>query len=134
MDRLAERLREDAGAIEAEISAELDNRIRASLRSVKLQPEQPAPRIARFPSLWWASSLTGAVVAVVAIVVINSDRATPPPEVVAAKTMPRLVVPQIDFEVEAATLTDPLAQELENLRDDLRKVEEAVRHDVGFDF
>ena len=31
-------------------------------------------------------------------------------------------------------VADPLAQELENLRDDLRKVEETVRNDVRFDF
>jgi hypothetical protein len=134
MDRLAERLREDAGNIDAEISAELDHRIHASLTSVQPQPVKPAPREVRALSFWWASSLTGLAAAIAVIVVINLNRAPPPTDAVTAQSLSHIVVPQIDFEVEAATLTDPLAQELENLRDDLRKVEETVRNDVRFDF
>lgn len=134
MDRLAEKLREDAASIDAEISAEFDNRIRASLTSVQQQAAKPVRREARAPSFWWASSLTGLAAAIAVIAVINMNRATPQTEVVTAQTVPHIVVPHIDFEVEAATLADPLAQELENLRDDLRKVEETVRNDVRFDF
>ena len=134
MDRLAERLRQDAANIDAEISAELESRIHASLASVQQRPVEPARREGRTPSFWWASSLTGLAAAIAVIAVINMNRTTPQTEVVAAQAVPHIVVPQIDFEVEAATLADPLAQELENLRDDLKKVEETVKNDVRFDF
>jgi hypothetical protein len=117
MDRLAERMREDAGDIDAEVSAELDKRIHASLMSAQPGPARPAARIARAASFWWASSLTGIAAATVLIVVINLNRAAPPTEFVAAPTIPHIVVPQIDFEV-----------------DDIRKVEETVRNDMRFDF
>jgi hypothetical protein len=134
MDRLAERLREDAARIDAETPAELDDRIRASLTSVDPQRVKPAPRELRAPSFWWATSLTGLAATIVVIAIINLNQDSPPDEIVAAETPPQFVVPQIDLKVEAAMLTDPLARELEALREDLRKVEETVRDDVRFDF
>jgi hypothetical protein len=134
MDRLAERLREDAARIDAEISAELDDRIRASLTSIEPQQAKPPRREGRTPLFWWASSLTGIAASILVIAIVNLDRNTPPDEIMAAETPPEFVVPQFDLEVEAAMLTDPLAQELEALREDLRKVEETVREDVRFDF
>jgi hypothetical protein len=134
MDRLAERLRDDAARIDAEITAELDDRIRASLTSVEPQRTRPVRRETRTPSFWWASSLTGLAATIVVIAIVNLNRDTPPDEIVAAETTPQFLVPQFDLDVEAAMLTDPLAQELEALREDLRKVEETVREDVRFDF
>ena len=73
MDKLKEALREDAAAIDATVSAELDDRIRASLEGV--QPERPnAPRPRRGLSMWWASSLTGVAAAAAVIAVINLSR------------------------------------------------------------
>ncbi len=59
MDKLAKQLREDAAKIKVEVSAELDDRIRASLQGVT--PEQPPDSLppTRPRSMWWASSLTG---------------------------------------------------------------------------
>lgn len=134
MDKLADRLRDDAANIDAEIPAELDRRIQASLMSVKPRPARERRRASRAPSFWLASSLTGLAAAIAVIAVINLYPASTPEPVMTVQTVPDIVVPQIDFEVEAATLTEPLAQELDNLREDLRKVEETVRNDVRFDF
>ncbi len=43
-------------------------------------------------------------------------------------------IPVLDLDVEAAMLTGPLAQELEDLQADLKKAEEVVRGDVRIDF
>ena len=66
MDKLARKLREDAATIDAEISAQLDSRIQASL--IAMEPEsaqrlQPSRR-RRPVSFWLASSLTGVAAAV----------------------------------------------------------------------
>ena len=82
----------------------------------------------------WLLSASPVHAAIAVIAVINLDRATLPTEYAPTRTVSHIVVPRIDFEVEATALTDPLAQELENLREDLRKVEETVRNDIRFDF
>jgi hypothetical protein len=51
MDKLAKQLREDAASIDAEISAELDYRIRASLQNITPESAKPRRRAARTPSL-----------------------------------------------------------------------------------
>ena len=70
MDKLATRLRDDAQAINVEVSPELDARSAASLKGVT--PEVPIRRAlppSRQPWFWWASSLTG-VAAALAVVVL----------------------------------------------------------------
>jgi hypothetical protein len=52
---------------------------------------------------------------------------------VAASATPPIKVPGLALDVEAATLTGPLARELEDLQADLRKAEEVVRGDVRID-
>ena len=133
MDNLANQLREDAANIDAEISAELDSRILASLQNVTPESAKPRSRVARAPSFWWASSLTGVAVALGVIAIINLDRPGPPPLQV-QEPVAHFVVPELDLEVEAAMLTSPLAEELARLQADLRRAEEAVRDDVRIDF
>ena len=134
MDKLEQTLKDDAAMIRAEVSPELDYRIRASLEGLK--PEQKPARTRRPISLWWASSLTGAAAAIVVIVLINtgrvgtgSDVGTPADVNVVAATPPMLP----ELSTQAAVLAGPLEQELENLEDDLRKARAAVRRDLGFD-
>ena len=105
MDKLASKLREDASRIDAQVSAQLESRIRASLNAI--EPESARQRkAARRPiSFWLASSLTGITVG----------------------------LPVLELEIEAATLTSPLARELEDLQADLKKAEELVRGDVRID-
>ena len=134
MDKLAKQLREDAASIDAEVSAELDHRIRASLQNVTPETAKPRPRAVRSPLFWWASSLTGIAAALGVIAIINLDRPGPSPQVQVQETVAHIVVPAFDLEVEAAMLTSPLAEELARLQADLERAEEAVREDVRIDF
>lgn len=129
MDKLAERLRDDAERIDATISEELDSRIQASLQGV--QPERGrSPAAAPRPRwFWWASSLTGVAAALVVIAVVNLRAPEPAPAV--AEVPPRpLMLPVIQWRTETAVLTSPLEQEIEDLQSDLRKAEEAVKEDI----
>ena len=117
MDKLARQLRTDAERIEVSISDELDRRIEASLRAVTPEPDASVPA-ARPPLFWWASAITGAVAALAVIAVVNRQAAVEQ-------------LPMIDLHAEAAMLTQPLEQELENLQTDLKKAEEKVRRDIG---
>ena len=57
MDKLASTLREDAADIDADISAQLDSRIRASLNAI--EPEVVRQRkAARRPVSFWLASRT----------------------------------------------------------------------------
>ena len=127
MDKLAQRLRDDADNINVTISDELDRRIEASLHAVTPVEEKQAPR-ARPPLFWLASTLTGvaAALAVIAIVNLQEGEETMIEPVTVADT-----VPAFDLNVEAAMLTAPLEQELENLQSDLKKAEEKVKRDIG---
>jgi hypothetical protein len=130
MDKLTRRLRADAEKIEVSISDELDRRIDASLQAVtpEVSTSAPAPRP---PLFWWASAVTGAAAALAVIAVVNrqvpDEPAATPAPVAAAEQMP-----MIDLHAEAAMLTQPLEQELEDLQSDLKKAEEKVRRDIGF--
>ncbi len=130
MDKLAKRLKEDADRIEVSVSAELDNRIRASLQGVT--PEGTAtPRRERAKPLgfWWASSLTGIAAAAAVIVIMNLQQGDEPPAAVPADVV--ATVPAFDWKAESASLTGPLQQELEALQADIRRAEKKVKKDIG---
>ena len=129
MDKLTRQLRDDAARIDVKVSAELERRIDASLQAAT--PEAPAQRpAARPPLFWWASAITGAVAALAVIAIVNfqvpDEPAATPTPVAAVEQLP-----SIDLHAEAAMLTQPLEQELENLQSDLKKAEEKVRRDIG---
>jgi hypothetical protein len=139
MDKLANRLRDDASRIDAEISAQLDSRIRASLNAIEPEATQRRPAARRPASFWLASSLTGIAAALALIAVLNvidSNEPEPPSQTVVGNTVPPVGIPvlDLDLDVEAAMLTSPLARELEDLQADLKKAEEIVRGDVRIDF
>jgi hypothetical protein len=138
MDKLANRLRDDAANIDAEISAQLDSRIRASLNAIEPETARRQQESGRRPvSFWLASSLTGvaATLAVIAIMnIVDTNEPAAESRTVADNAMQPIEIPVIDLDVEAAMLTGPLAQELEDLQEDLRKAEEVVRGDVRIDF
>jgi hypothetical protein len=136
MDKLERKLREDASRIDAQVSAQLESRIRAALNAI--EPESVRQRkAARRPiSFWLASSLTGITVALAVIAVLNmidSNEPEPIPRSVVGNTAPTVGLPVLELEIEAATLTSPLARELEDLQADLKKAEELVRGDVRID-
>ncbi len=128
MDKLAKQLRDDAAQINVEVSAQLDDRIRASLQGVT--QEQPRDNLppARPRSMWWASSLTGIAAAAALILVLNFDQPVPvPPQNDFA--VPPILTPDLIF--EKAMMTEPLEQELADLEADLKKAEEAVKKEIG---
>jgi len=130
MDKLANRLRHDAENIDANVSDELDRRIRASLHGVtpEADREVSAPP-ARPAGFWWASSLTGIAAAVAVIAIINAQQAAPVPQATPANIF--AVVPVIDLKTETAMMTSPLQQELDALQSDIRKAERRVREEIG---
>jgi hypothetical protein len=129
MDKLAKRLREDAATIDAEISAQLDSRIQASLAAIEPETVRRQRKPRRRPvSFWLASSLTGvaATLAVIAVLnVVDVDEPAAVSRTVADNTMPPIEIPVLDLDV---------ARELEDLQADLKKAEEVMRGDVRIDF
>ncbi len=130
MDKLANRLRQDAKNIDATVSDELDHRISASLRGVAPLEETSSQVKSRRPALFWlASSLTGVAAAAVVILIVNLSQpepvATPGPAAIAA------AIPDIDWKSETAVFTSQLQQELDALQSDIKKAEEKVKADIG---
>ena len=130
MDEVTQRLREDAANIDASVSPELEARIHASLQSVSPVREQRARPRRSSLTLWWASSLTGAVAAAIVIIAIRPAAETDDTSTQVAATEP-LVVPIL--RTETAMLTAPLEQELDYLEADLRRAEQAIRKDFGLE-
>ena len=133
MDKLAERLKDDAARIDVQVSDELDRRIGASLQGIK--PEAPeVPQNRRRPAIfWWASSLTGVAAALTVIAIINSQSQVQVDSVEQLEMSPVAVAttPTIDWKTESAMLTRPLQRELEDLQADLKKAEEKVKKEIG---
>ena len=128
MDKLSKRLRQDAERIEVTVSDELDHRIEASLRAVTPETEPARDRVVRPPLFWWASTITGVAAAVAVIAVLNWQA---PVETVPQPVPIAELAPLPDLNAEAAMLTAPLQQELEDLQSDLKKAEEKVKRDIG---
>lgn len=128
MDELARRLREDAANIDAEIPADLDRRIAASLAAAETLPRRAERGRGRglSLSLWWASSLTGIAAAAIIVLVLNLNSGGYEPVDAPVADTP-LLLPELDLDVRPAMLTAPLQREFDNLRSDLEKAERAVR-------
>ena len=123
MDSFEERLKRDAAAVRADVSPELESRLRASLESAAAA--KPRARSRRPAWFWLASSLTGTAAALTVIVVLNRQEPAAPPVTVAAP--PLLSMPNLN--VRPAVL-GPLEEELDKLKSDLEKAERVVRDDV----
>jgi hypothetical protein len=143
MDDLERRLRDDAAQIRADVPADLQARIGASLRTARPMP--PAPRESGWP-LWLAAGLTGAAAAVVALVAFRPTDPGMNPGVVedgpqvadsAAYSVPQYVSElerQFPLRVTTADLTAPLEEEMKKLRADLERARENVEEDLDFTF
>jgi hypothetical protein len=129
MDKLAKQLRDDALRIDADVSDELDARIRASLHGITPEARTELRPRARPASFWWWSTVTGATAALAVIAIVNLQ--TPDPAPAIAQTTPApLKLPEVDWKAREAVLTSPLEQEIEDLQADLKKAEEAVKEDI----
>lgn len=137
MDKLEQRLRDDAEHIRAEVSPEMQARIEAALRAA--EPVRPVPTTRQpVATLWWASSLTGLAAAVLLIVLLNWNAPeTERVEPLADTTVPGLVAEmpyRFPLHAETAELTEPLEAELEHLQQDLEKARRNVERDLNFTF
>jgi hypothetical protein len=128
MDKLAKELREDAQRIEAKVSPQLEERIRASLASAA-QERAPAAPVRHAASFWWASSLTGIAATLLVIVVFNLSLDEPEPAITEPAATPH-VAAQFDWNLKPAMLTETLEQELVDIQSDLKKAERVVREDI----
>ena len=131
MDDIERQLKEDAGLIKAELSPELQERIRASLESTR--PEDQAPQKTQLPGtrLWWASSLTGLAAAALVIVLVNWNTTVVP---VDDQPLPSTPIWDFPLNVETAEWATPLEDELKNLQSDLEKARENVERDLRLAF
>lgn len=132
MDRIADRLREDAARIDVAVSPELDARIRASLERVAGEQRRPAGRRTKTFGLWWLSTLTGAALAAALIVAVNlapsGDGQQPAPA--APPAVAELELPAVPLNIRPAVLTRPLEEEYELLQSDIEKAGATVRESL----
>jgi len=128
MDKLAKQLRADADQLEVQISAELDDRIRASLQSVS---QERAATTDKRPaaSFWWASSLTGVAATIAVIAIVNLSGPEPEMGITEPPVTP-FAASNFDWKMQPAVLTETLEQELVDFQADLKKAEQAVRSDL----
>jgi hypothetical protein len=131
---LEQRLREEAGKIDAEVSPRLQQRIAASIHATKQLRSVSSPQ-RRKSSYWWASSLTGVTAALLIILLINQDREAGQPDVSSAMvttTTPEVIEIYRPFPLKARTadLTEPLEEELQHLQSDLEKARQSVVRDL----
>lgn len=142
MDDFEKRLKQDASAVNADISSDLRSRIDASLRGVEQIRSETSTENSQ-TNLWWVSSLTGLAAAIAIIVMLNLNQAesisTPGEDsLVSRPTVPEtpdyspLFPPILD--VQAADFASPLEEELLKLQLDLEKARDSVREDVDFTF
>jgi hypothetical protein len=136
MDKFEDQLRKDADAIEARVTPELSARIDASIHAIA---HQYPKRTRRRPDVtwWFLSSLTGAAVVLLLFVVMDKggapDVAPEQPAVVSApeeRTIPPLI--EVPLDVRSADFTEPLAEELDNLKSDFDKAREKLGEDLKF--
>jgi len=144
-DDFSRRLRQDAEAIEVDVSPAWKTRMQASLESSEFTGRaQAAPPPGSTAKLWLASSLSGLAVAAVIIVLVSrlGGETAPVPDTSQAvadsskfgRTVPASVssdwlAPELD--VRTAEFTEPLRVELDRLGIDFERARESVESDLG---
>ena len=130
MDKVAEALKHDAERIDVAVSAELDERIRASLTAMAAEQRPRTGATARPAWFWWTSSLTGIAAASVLIVFLNLTGSGSRESDGVTTSGSATTFPTLSWQVEPAVLTTPLEQEMADLQSDIRKAEQALRDDL----
>lgn len=139
MDKLVQRLKTDAADIRADLSPELTARLDAAAQAGQAMPRTPGSGGVA-GSFWLASSLTGLAAAMLILLLVNWNRQ--PEEVLSPETLahtpPASSQPELPrlFALHASTadLTEPLQDELENLKADLEKARDGVAQDLRSSF
>ena len=126
MDKLEQRLKQDAAAIDATVTTDLRARIDASIAPVPR--EQPPQHRGRFP-LWLALPAA----AVLAAIVLWMPRFNEPERDQQFTATPSYEAEQalpFDLQVQPVALTEPLEHELVSLRSDLQRVRIAIEQEL----
>lgn len=127
MDKLQSRLRQDAAAIDAEVTDTLRERLDA-----RLADERPQmPRTGRTVRPLWLGLAAAAGLAAVTWWVSTERFSSPPAESFA--TPPQFVdaMPSpLDLRVKPVELEEPLEVELRSLRADLEKVRSSIEQEL----
>ena len=140
MDEFAKRLKRDAGNIDAGITPELDERIRASLQATGRHLPAADRRAGGFRGLWFASSLTGLAAAAAVVAFLNWNEAAVEPVPDMASTVPdyqeymEQLQQSLPLRTETVEFADGLEEELIRLRADIEKARENVSQDIDFTF
>lgn len=129
MDRLATRLRDDAGRIQATVSPEFDARLQASLRGTAQDRARSDEAVSRPLRFHWGAVLTGVALTAALVIAVNLRREEPGVSVT-GPDLAAIELPAVPWRVEPAVLTSPLEQEYAHIRSDLKKAEEAVRAEL----
>lgn len=132
MDKLDRQLKDDAAAIESQVTPALRQRIDASLRAVRPATGadgRPWRRRVPFGPL---GGLAGVAAAGLLLAVLLRQPETPSEAPLSAT--PAFVLqspPVVPLSLRQAGLTQPLQVELDSLQADLEKVRAAVERDLG---
>ncbi|MDZ7644683.1 MAG: hypothetical protein U5K76_10940 [Woeseiaceae bacterium] len=134
MDKLGQRLRADAAAIDATVPAALRQRVdTARQTTLPVSPREHAPRRTGWlPGL--ASVVTGLAAVVLLVVWSGRDNAVEPPAVADTPAWQPQMSREIALRVEPAALTKPLQKELDALRADVEKARESIERDLRDSF
>ncbi len=127
MDELTQRLKEDARAIDASISEELERRIEGALEMTRPEPPPRRPR----PVEWWAVLLgLGAAAAFGAMLLLSTAAPAPEPRLPVNRPI-TLTFPALDPDSATEAMVDPLERELGHLLADLGRAKKALG--IGFE-
>lgn len=138
MNELEKRLKQDANAIDADVSTAWRARMEASLRATERLPAV-SPRKRAVHRLWLASSLTGLASAIGVIAVMNwqQTQLPSPADSEAMTTVPRATSAtsaMAFLDIRTADFTGPLEEELEHLQSDLEKARLNMQRDLDIAF
>lgn len=127
MDELTRRLKEDAHAIDATVSEDLERRIQGALEMTRPEPLPRKPRSFE----WWAALLgLGAAAAFGAAILLSAPEPTPRPPRPVNRPI-TLTFPAVDPDRATQAMIDPLERELGHLLADLGRAREALG--IGFE-
>lgn len=132
---IEERLHEDAARVQVEVSPALRARVEAALN--RTSPAVSLRRPAGIGAgLWLGGSLTGLAAAASVFLLLNRGAGEAPEPPLHTPRPVSEYVQRFEWPVplhaETAVLTEPLEDELANLRSDLEKARDNVARDLDF--